>query len=264
MSRSATQRTSRRPYARRRSASTSDGGGAFSTLAFIPVAAAALSCLFTIALTGQTTSPMMLRQEMERRAEAQQEDPAVETLAPETGPPTETDAPEETPGRGRLSRAFTREVLYWEARILEWAAEWGLDPNLAATVMQIESCGDPLARSRSGAMGLFQVMPYHFAAGEQPYDPATNALRGLAYLHESLETHLTTRLALAGYNGGIRTASRAEYTWPAETVRYAYWGSGIYQEASDGVKASPTLEEWLNAGGASLCAQAAERLGLDP
>src|SRR5450759_1540101 len=55
-----------------------------------------------------------------------------------------------------ISPIFTPEVQFWAGRIQSWASAAGLDPNLAATVMQIESCGDPLALSRSGAMGLFQ------------------------------------------------------------------------------------------------------------
>src|SRR5450759_279142 len=55
-----------------------------------------------------------------------------------------------------ISSIFTPEVQFWAGRILSWASAAGLDPNLTATVMQIESCGDPLALSRSGAMGLFQ------------------------------------------------------------------------------------------------------------
>ena len=87
---------------------------------------------------------------------------------------------------GSLAPLFTPEIQFWSANITRWASEHGLDPNLAATVMQIESCGNPSARSSAGASGLFQVMPYHFAAGDDPYDPDTNAKRGLAYLKRSL------------------------------------------------------------------------------
>src|SRR3972149_6264675 len=61
-----------------------------------------------------------------------------------------------------LSPIFTPEVQHCADKIQGWSASAGIDPNLVATVMQIESCGDPQALSRSGAMGLFQVMPYHF------------------------------------------------------------------------------------------------------
>src|SRR3972149_12213233 len=110
-----------------------------------------------------------------------------------------------------LSPIFTKEVEHWANDILRWAAAASVDPNLAAVVMQIESCGDPRALSRSGAMGLFQVMPFHFHLGENPYNPATNALRGLNYLSRSLATgDGNARLALAGYNGGIGVISRSE------------------------------------------------------
>jgi len=164
-----------------------------------------------------------------------------------------------------LSSVFTSEVQYWAGRIQDWAAAAGLDPNLVATVMQIESCGDPRARSRAGAMGLFQVMPYHFTASDDPYAPNTNALRGLDYLRRSLETaHGDPRLALAGYNGGIGVIDRSEFSWAAETQRYAYWGSGIYAEASSGASESLRLQEWLTASGVSLCRQAHDRLGINP
>ncbi len=164
-----------------------------------------------------------------------------------------------------ISPVFQPEVQYWGPAIQAWASAAGLDPNLVATVMQIESCGDPAARSRAGAMGLFQVMPFHFASEDDPYNPDTNAARGLAYLSRSLEAASgDTRLALAGYNGGIGVIGRSESSWAAETQRYAYWGSGIYSEASNGATESLRLQEWIAAGGASLCRQAHSRLGINP
>lgn len=164
-----------------------------------------------------------------------------------------------------LSPIFTPEVQYWAARIQVWAAAAGLDPNLVATVMQIESCGDPRALSRSGAIGLFQVMPYHFIASDDPYAPDTNALRGLDYLRRSIETaHGNPRLGLAGYNGGIGVIDLSESSWALQTQRYVYWGSGIYSEASSGTGEDAHLQEWLSANGVSLCRQAHDRLGIIP
>lgn len=156
-----------------------------------------------------------------------------------------------------ISPVFTPEVRFWGDEIMQWASETGLDPNLIATVMQIESCGDPRATSQAGAKGLFQVMPYHFAFGENPYRPDVNASRGLAYLKKSLDTAQGNfYLTFAGYNGGIGVISRSEAYWAEETRRYAYWGSGIYADALRGVSQSARLDEWLSHGGASLCAQA--------
>jgi soluble lytic murein transglycosylase-like protein len=162
-----------------------------------------------------------------------------------------------------LSPIFTPEIQHWADSIIRWAAASNLDPNLAAVVMQIESCGDPRATSRAGAMGLFQVMPYHFVVGENPYQPDTNALRGLGYLKRSLDASGgNARLALAGYNGGIGVISRGEWTWAAETARYVKFGFPIYEDARGGALNSASLNEWYGRYGASLCRQAAQRLGL--
>jgi soluble lytic murein transglycosylase-like protein len=162
-----------------------------------------------------------------------------------------------------ISPIFTSEIQYWAESIVRWAANAGVDPNLAAVVMQIESCGDPRATSRSGAMGLFQVMPFHFAASDSPYQPDTNALRGLAYLKRSLDkAGGNARLALAGYNGGIGVISRGEWSWAAETARYVKYGYPIYEDALGGASTSAALNEWYGRYGAGLCRQAAQRLGL--
>jgi hypothetical protein len=163
-----------------------------------------------------------------------------------------------------IAGLFTPEVMYWSPQILAWATQWSLDPNLVATVMQIESCGHPSVVSSAGATGLFQVMPFHFKNGEDHTDPDTNALRGLSYLSRSLEANSgNVYLALAGYNGGISTSQRSEPSWPNETRRYTYWGSRIYSDASAGQDHSERLDEWLKSGGASLCHRAAQALGME-
>jgi soluble lytic murein transglycosylase-like protein len=162
-----------------------------------------------------------------------------------------------------LPGLFTPEVQYWGGKITTWAADYQLDPALVATVMQIESCGNPRAVSPSGAQGLFQVMPDHFAAGDDMLDPDTNAQRGLAYLALGLaRSGGNTGLAMAGYNGGLSMLGLASTLWPPETKSYWYWGSGIYADAAGGQAGSPRLQAWLQAGGASLCARAAQTLGL--
>ncbi|HIE57326.1 MAG TPA: hypothetical protein EYP88_03725 [Anaerolineales bacterium] len=158
---------------------------------------------------------------------------------------------------------FTPEVQYWAGQIAIWSKKTGIDPNLIATVMQIESCGDPQATSGAGAMGLFQVMPFHFAKNENPYAPDVNAQRGLDYLRQALDARDgVVQFGLAGYNGGISGAQRPESQWAAETQRYVYWGTGIYKDALKQKDSSTRLNEWLNHGGYSLCAQAAQRLGI--
>ncbi len=211
------------------------GNGCLSTLFFPPLLVVFLGVILSTFLWGLKT-PTQADEELAR--------PYAEQFAAHPG----------------LSPLFTPEIQYWGDQIMDWAAQTGLDPNLIATVMQIESCGDPRALSSAGAMGLFQVMPYHFEQGENPYYPTTNALRGLGYLKTSLDTaNGDSRLAFAGYNGGIGVIPKTEVAWAAETVRYAYWGSGIYADALQGATTSARLDEWLAHGGASLCAQASAR-----
>jgi soluble lytic murein transglycosylase-like protein len=162
-----------------------------------------------------------------------------------------------------ISPIFTKEIQYWADDIVRWSNTSSLDPNLVAVIMQIESCGDPRATSRSGAAGLFQVMPYHFHFGENPYDPETNALRGLDYLSRSLQTARgNARLAMAGYNGGIGVIARGEWSWAAETLRYVRYGAPIYEDAASGATSSSALEEWYGKYGAGLCSQASKRLRI--
>jgi hypothetical protein len=177
--------------------------------------------------------------------------------------PNEISAQLPSTSSGKISPIFTPEIQHWADSIVKWSAVANVDPNLAAAVMQIESCGDPRATSRSGAIGLFQVMPFHFTASDSPYEPDTNALRGLNYLRRSLEKASgNARLALAGYNGGIGVISRGEWSWAAETARYVKYGYPIYEDALSGVSTSAMLNEWYGRYGASLCLQAAQRLGL--
>jgi len=165
--------------------------------------------------------------------------------------------------QGKISAVFSDEVKYWETDIVRWASEHSLDPDMVATIMQIESCGDPQALSIAGAQGLFQVMPFHFTAGEDMLDPNTNARRGMNYFAERLgQTAGDVGKAFAGYNGGHVAAGGSWNTWAAETQRYYIWTTGIYEDAKAGLTDSPTLQEWYAAGGASLCSQAASRLNL--
>ncbi|PIE81730.1 MAG: hypothetical protein CSA11_03515 [Chloroflexi bacterium] len=164
---------------------------------------------------------------------------------------------------GSISPVFSKEVKHWEPQILNWATLYNLDPDIIATIMQIESCGDPNAVSSAGAQGLFQVMPFHFEAGEDMQYPDTNAFRGMKFYNTMLaHTGGDVMLSFAGYNGGYAASDSPYDQWPAETQRYLYWAQGIYEDAKAGASESTRLQEWLNAGGLGLCQQAAARLGM--
>src|SRR5690242_8893930 len=67
---------------------------------------------------------------------------AVRVLVPTTARPEPGNLPE-------LSSIFTPEVRHWSPLIHAWASAYNVDPNLIATLIQIESCGDAQAVSRS-------------------------------------------------------------------------------------------------------------------
>lgn len=164
-----------------------------------------------------------------------------------------------------ISPIFTSQVQHWASKILAWSQQYDVDPNVIATVMQIESCGDPQAGSGAGAQGLFQVMPFHFAPTDDMHDPDTNARVGIGYLKESLaQADGHVGLALAGYNGGHGLIDVGWANWPSETRRYYLWGTGIYVDALKGSSSSASLQDWLNSGGSILCQQASERLAATP
>ena len=174
-----------------------------------------------------------------------------------TPPPPTPDWPME------LSPVFTPEVQHWRESILGWSVTYRLRPNLIATLMQIESCGNSAVQSSVGATGLFQVMPFHFAEGEDPFDPDTNALRGLTYFADGLAmAGGDVGRAFAGYNGGHGIIHDLPTNWPQQSQDYQYWGGGVYTDAEAGLSESPTLQAWLESGGAALCALAAAELGL--
>lgn len=164
---------------------------------------------------------------------------------------------------GVIAPLFTRQVQYWETDIARWSDQYNVDPNLLATIMQIESCGHPTVRSPAGANGLFQVMPFHFSPGEDMLNPENNAFRSTNFIHEcSRFADGDVGLILACYNGGPSVVSRPYNTWAHETQRYYVWGTTIYQDAINNYASSAHLDTWLQAGGQNLCLRASIALGI--
>lgn len=93
----------------------------------------------------------------------------------------------------------------YEGIIREAAALYRVDANLIRSVMQAESAFDSTAVSRTGAMGLMQLMPQIAKAFdvENPFDPRENIMAGTRLLRELLDSHHgNVSLTLASYNAG--------------------------------------------------------------
>ncbi|HCE17845.1 MAG TPA: hypothetical protein DEQ80_08300 [Anaerolinea thermolimosa] len=87
---------------------------------------------------------------------------------PETPADAKPSSSESADGECAVSSTYPQAVLRWCSLITRYAVEANLDPNLVAAVILQESGGNPEAYSRSGAVGLMQVMPRDgIAAGFQ-------------------------------------------------------------------------------------------------
>ncbi len=99
----------------------------------------------------------------------------------------------------------------YEGIIREASALYRVDADLIRSVMQAESAFDPSAVSRSGAMGLMQLMPPIVDAFgvEYPFDPRENIMAGTRLLRELLDQHRgNVTLTLASYNAGPTAVAR--------------------------------------------------------
>ncbi len=206
--------------------------------------------------------------------------PIVEPIKQELGAIAYSREEVEEEPECKLSDSFTDQVKHWEEDVCRWGEEHDMDPDLIATVMQIESCGNPNAVSATGVRGLFQVTGANLD-GQNPFDPNVSMAKGPGkVLKTELKlAHGDVKAAMAGYNGGgkardyiggkitrsqfytylvnhrsglWRTRSRA-LAKVNEVERYAQWAD-IYFEAKDNRK--DTLQIWWDLGGHRLCSSA--------
>ena len=145
----------------------------------------------------------------------------------------------------------------WLQHITEAARAYGVDAHLLQAVMKVESNFDPFAVSRSGAIGLMQIMPLTAMSAmglrgspqslrQQLQDPAINVHAGALYLRSLMDT-FTHRLdlALAAYNAGTGNVRKAGNRVPpnGETPRFVKKVTELYAS----IKATALAAEGLAA-----------------
>jgi soluble lytic murein transglycosylase-like protein len=129
-------------------------------------------------------------------------------------PVAEASLPSESTGC-QVSGKFPPKILQWCELITSYAIQNSLSPDLVAAVIWQESGGNPTAYSKSGAVGLMQVMPKDGKAASfmcingpcfssrpstaELNDPEFNIAYGTEMLAELYQRRGTIRDALMSY-----------------------------------------------------------------
>jgi soluble lytic murein transglycosylase-like protein len=132
--------------------------------------------------------------------------------------------------RRHNSRLSGHQVEQIASALIGAGREQAIDPRFIASIIAVESNFNIHALSRSGAMGLGQIMPFNLKEARitNAWDPAQN-IYGTARL---LKGHLNqfgsrpngTLLAVAAYNAGPNAVRRAGYKVPngSQVQRYVW------------------------------------------
>lgn len=115
----------------------------------------------------------------------------------------------------QVNAQFPFEVHRWCNLVTHYATQNNLPPNLVAALIWQESGGDPDAYSRSGAVGLMQIMPRDGIAAQfqcingpcfsdrptmaELFDPEFNIRFGTRMLNQLIHRHGDLREALRAY-----------------------------------------------------------------
>jgi soluble lytic murein transglycosylase-like protein len=107
----------------------------------------------------------------------------------------------------------------WLPLIRKYSTEYGVDPDLVAAVLYVESKGDPYTVSPAGAMGLMQITPgtANHLGVEDVLDPEENIRAGVKYLSWLINKY-DEPSALLAYNAGLSMLERNRI--PKETQKF--------------------------------------------
>ncbi len=132
-----------------------------------------------------------------------------------------------SPANCAVSDRYPQDIRQWCVLITTYAVELNLAPDLVAALIWQESGGNPVAYSKSGAVGLMQVMPRDGLAAnfmcingpcfknrpttQELQDPEFNVKYGTRMLAGLLNRHGNMREALKAYgpmNSGYSYADK--------------------------------------------------------
>lgn len=142
----------------------------------------------------------------------------------------------------RLTTVQVRQITY---HLLNFADRYNVDPRLVVAMIIAESDFDPRSTSRTGAMGLGQLMPgtARELGVNNPYDVVQNLGGSINYLRSQLDTFGNrspgnggytfdqVALAMAAYNAGENAVKKYRGVPPyRETQAYVKRVISLYQQ----------------------------------
>lgn len=181
-----------------------------------PPAAAAINIPFVLSLSGH-----------------EEQQPTAQPQSDQSAAQSEADAAQPVENC-QISASYPQSIQQWCGWISQYAVQQGVEPNLIAAVMLQESGGNPDAYSKSGAVGLMQVMPRDgLAASFQCINgPCFAARPSMAELYDpefNIEYGTRMLAGLINRNGSARDGLRA-YGPMNMGYRYADIVLNIYQQ----------------------------------
>jgi soluble lytic murein transglycosylase-like protein len=137
----------------------------------------------------------------------------------------------------RVSNKYPEDILQWCELITAKAEQTGLAPDLIAALIWQESGGNPLAYSKSGAVGLMQVMPRdglaaNFTCANGPCFASRPSIAELQDPEYNVDYGTGMLAGLVKHSGSLREALKA---YGPMDVGYYYADKvlGIYQQYGD-------------------------------
>jgi len=126
-------------------------------------------------------------------------------------------------GKTKASQSCSYGSGDFEPFIEEASRSFGLGKDLIRAVIKAESNFNPGAESRSGAVGLMQLLPStgRDLGVRDLFDPRDNIMGGTRYLAMLLDRYRgNLKSALAAYNWGLGNLEGSPDRLPRETRRY--------------------------------------------